>query len=65
MASTGGGAARSSKKKNPDIADQEEISATELVGTVGTIDAIDRKIDVLVTTYYHRAIAALADSVNC
>ena len=59
MASTGGGAARSSKKKNPDIADQEEISATELVGTVGTIDAIDRKIDVLVTT-----IAALTDSVN-
>ncbi len=59
MASTGGGAARSSKKKNPDIADQEEISATDLVGTVGTIDSVERKLDLLVTT-----IAALANSVN-
>ena len=45
MASTGGGAARSSKKKSPDIADQEEISATDLVGTVGTIDSVERKLD--------------------
>ena len=59
MASTGGGAARSSKKKNPDIADQEEVSATDLVGTAGTIDSVERKIDLLVTT-----IAALANSVN-
>ena len=59
MASTGGGAARSSKKKNPDIADQEEISATDLVGTVGTVDSVERKLDLLVTT-----IAALANSVN-
>ena len=62
MASTGGGAARSSKKKSPDVADQEETSATELVGTVGTvgtIDAIDRKLDALVTT-----ISALVNSVN-
>ena len=59
MASTGGGAARSSKKKNPDIADQEEISATDLVGTVGTIDSVERKIDLLVAT-----ISALTNSVN-
>ena len=64
MASTGGGAARSSKKKSPDVADQEETSSTELVGTAGTVgtvdvNAIDRKLDTLVTT-----IAALADSVN-
>ena len=59
MASTGGGAARSGKKRNPDVADPEEASQAELVGTVGTNDAIDRKLDLLVTT-----IAALADSVN-
>ena len=62
MASTGGGAARSSKKKSPDVADQDESSATELVGaggTTGAVDAIDRKLDVLVTT-----ISALVNSVN-
>ena len=59
MASTGGGAARSGKKRNPDVADPEEASQAELVGTVGTNDAIDRKLDLLVTT-----VAALADSAN-
>ena len=59
MASTGGGAARSGKKRNPDVADPEEASQAELVGAVGTNDAIDRKLDLLVTT-----IAALADSAN-
>ena len=31
MASTGGGAARSGKKRNPDVADPEEASTAELV----------------------------------
>ena len=34
MASTGGGAARSGKKRNPDVADPEEASTAELVGTI-------------------------------
>ena len=59
MASTGGGAARSGKKRNPDVADPEEASQAELVGTVGTNESIDRKLDLLVTT-----VAALAESVN-
>ena len=59
MASTGGGAARSGKKRNPDVADPEEASQAELVGTVGTNESIDRKLDLLVAT-----VAALADSVN-
>ena len=59
MASTGGGAARSGKKRNPDVADPEEASQAELVGAVGTNESIDRKLDLLVAT-----VAALADSVN-
>ena len=59
MASTGGGAARSGKKRNPDIADQEEVSAAELVGTGSTIDSIEQKIDLLITT-----ITSLASAVN-
>ena len=61
MASTGGGAARSSKKKNPDIADQEEVSATDLVGTAGTIDSVERKIDLLVISYYNRCFSKLGE----
>ena len=59
MASTGGGAARSGKKRSPDVADPEEASTAELAGTIGASDAIERKIDLLVT-----AIASLANSVN-
>ena len=59
MASTGGGAARSGKKRNPDIADPEEASTAELVGTGGTSDTIEQKIDMLVTT-----VASLANAVN-
>ena len=50
MASTGGGAARSGKKRNPDVADPEEASQAELVGTVGTMESVERKVDLLVTT---------------
>ena len=46
MASTGGGAARSGKKRNPDIADPEEASTAELVGTIGTIDTMEQEIDI-------------------
>ena len=59
MASTGGGAARSGKKRNPDIADPEEASTAELVGAGGTIDTMEQKIDMLVTT-----VASLANAVN-
>ena len=56
---TGGGAARSGKKRNPDVADPEEASQAELVGTVGAMESVERKIDLLVTT-----ISALTNSVN-
>ena len=54
MASTGGGAARSGKKRNPDVADPEEASQAELVGTVGTNDAIDFvRLQPVASTHLH------------
>ena len=58
MASTGGGAARSSKKRNPDVAGQDEDSSTDVV--VGdNMERIERKIDILVSS-----IASLVGTVN-
>ena len=58
MASTGGGAARSSKKRNPDVADQEEVSSTDLVGGEA-IDRVEHKVDLLVSS-----ITSLVNTVN-
>ena len=44
---------------NPDVADPEEASQAELVGTVGTMESVEREIDLLVTT-----VSALTNSVN-
>ena len=58
MASTGGGAARSSKKKNPDVAGQEEDTSTDLV--VGDkMDRMEQKIYLLVSS-----ITSLVGTVN-